>query len=332
MPFADVARTDDAKVHILHAAKLALPGLTAGDYFECLNQLEWTLNCTMRIVSLVPSWTEYVVDLGCAGDLVGRTKFCVRAGAAAERIPVIGGTKRIHLDRVEQLKPDLVIASKEENTREDVEACRAFTHVLVTDVRTIPDAFEALEAIGDALEKATAGVTWRSNIEKAWGEPRAQLAQALYAIWQNPLMVAGHDTYIHAAMNWWGIGNAAPATAEGRYPNCKQSNWMHWPAPPSCSPQNPTLLHRNTARNSLRQVCGRCSLTGSLQLVRQPDAAHRRLPEGHAPNLGSTATLVDFKDVLSGLCSGLTGMSVCSDWRPIGTLLDYTEPNLRIQH
>ena len=172
----------------------------------------------MRIVSLVPSWTEYVVDLGCAEELVGRTKFCVRAGEELERIPVIGGTKRIHLDRVEQLKPDLVIASKEENTQEDVEACRAFTDVLVTDVRTIPDAFEALETIGDALEKASAGITWRSYIEKAWGEPRADQTQALYAIWQNPLMVAGHDTYIHAAMNWWGIGNAAPASAEGRYP------------------------------------------------------------------------------------------------------------------
>ena len=172
----------------------------------------------MRIVSLVPSWTEYVVDLGCAGELVGRTKFCVRAGEAPERIPIIGGTKRIHLDRVEQLKPDLVIASKEENTREDVEACRAFTEVLVTDVRTIQDAFEALETIGVALQRAAAGVTWRSNTEKAWGEPRAEHAQALYAIWQNPLMVAGHDTYIHAAMNWWGIGNAVPATAEGRYP------------------------------------------------------------------------------------------------------------------
>ena len=74
----------------------------------------------MRIVSLVPSWTEYVVDLGCAGELVGRTKFCVRAGEGAERIPVIGGTKRIHLDRVEQLKPDFVIASREVNTREDL--------------------------------------------------------------------------------------------------------------------------------------------------------------------------------------------------------------------
>lgn len=172
----------------------------------------------MRIVSLVPSWTEYVVDLGCACELVGRTKFCVRAGAAAEQIPVIGGTKSIHLDRIEQLKPDLVFTSKEENTREDVEACRAFTDVLVTDVHTIPDAFEALESIGEAIEHAAAGISWRSNIEKAWGEPRTQHTQALYAIWQNPLMVAGHDTYIHAAMNWWSIGNAAPASAEGRYP------------------------------------------------------------------------------------------------------------------
>ena len=175
----------------------------------------------MRIVRLVPSWTEYVVDLGCGSELVGRTKFCVRAGQEAERISIIGGTKNIHLDRIEQLKPDLVIASKEENTRKDVEACRAFSDVLVTDVRTIPDAFEALETIGEAIEKVAAGISWRSNIEKAWGKPCVQHTQALYAIWQNPLIVAGHDTYIHAAMNWWGIGNAAPATADGRYPELK---------------------------------------------------------------------------------------------------------------
>ncbi|MGB1122900.1 MAG: helical backbone metal receptor [Flavobacteriales bacterium] len=172
----------------------------------------------MRIVSLVPSWTEYAVDLGCAKELVGRTKFCVRAGEAAELIPIIGGTKRIHLDRVEQLKPDLVIASKEENTRQDVEACGAFADVLVTDVRSIADAFEALETIGEALEKPAAGAAWRSNVEKAWGEPRTHAVKALYAIWQNPLMVAGHDTYIHAVMNWWGIDNAAPASVDRRYP------------------------------------------------------------------------------------------------------------------
>lgn len=172
----------------------------------------------MRIVSLVPSWTEYIVDLGRASDLVGRTKFCVRAGEQADRISVIGGTKRLHLDRIEQLQPDIVIASKEENTREDVEACRAFTDVLVTDVRTIQGAFEALETIGDALEKPAAGAAWRSGIERAWGEPRAQAVKALYAIWKNPVMVAGHDTYIHAVMDWWGIGNAAPDSSDGRYP------------------------------------------------------------------------------------------------------------------
>ncbi|MAI23916.1 MAG: cobalamin-binding protein [Crocinitomicaceae bacterium] len=176
----------------------------------------------MRIVSLVPSWTEYVVDLGLASGLVGRTKFCVRAGNQAEGIPIIGGTKRIHLERIEKLKPDIVIASKEENTREDVEACRAFADVLVTDVRSVESAFDALDCIGEVLEKRAAANTWRSEIEKAWGEPRPLNGEALYAIWQNPFMVAGRDTFINAVMNWWGIGNALPEGTVGRYPELSE--------------------------------------------------------------------------------------------------------------
>ena len=123
----------------------------------------------MRIVSLVPSWTEYIVDLGLASCLVGRTKFCVRAGEYPENIPIIGGTKRIHLDHIERLQPDIVIASKEENTRKDVEACSAFTEVLITDVRTVESAFATIVTIGEVLERKDAGVAWRSRIEEAWG-------------------------------------------------------------------------------------------------------------------------------------------------------------------
>ncbi len=176
----------------------------------------------MRIVSLVPSWTEYIVDLGLASCLVGRTKFCVRAGEYPENIPIIGGTKRIHLDHIERLQPDIVIASKEENTRKDVEACSAFTEVLITDVRTVESAFATIVTIGEVLERKDAGVAWRTKIEEAWGKARPISVSAIYAIWQNPFMVAGHDTYIHAVMNWWGIGNAAPSDAVGRYPELNQ--------------------------------------------------------------------------------------------------------------
>ena len=159
-------------------------------------------------------------------ELVGRTKFCVRAGAAAERISVIGGTKRIHLDRVEQLKPDLVIASKEENSREDVEACRAFTDVLVTDVRTIPDAFEALETIGEAIEQATAGISWRSNIEKSMGR-----AARAYAGTLCHLAKSAHGCrprHVHSRgdelVGHWQRG---ASHGGGAIPNCTQSAWMH---------------------------------------------------------------------------------------------------------
>ncbi len=77
----------------------------------------------MRIVSLVPSWTEYIVDLGCGDQLVGRTKFCVRAPGFESSSKIIGGTKSFHIDQVKQLEPDLIIACREENSKDQVEAC-----------------------------------------------------------------------------------------------------------------------------------------------------------------------------------------------------------------
>ena len=172
----------------------------------------------MRIVSLVPSWTEYIVDLGLAGQLVGRTKFCVRAGAHPESIARIGGTKNPHVDQIQDLKPDVIIASKEENTREHVEACAAIADVLVTDVRTVQGALESLEEVADFVGLRQQGIQWRQRTESAWGEPRAPFAEAYYVIWKEPLMVAGPDTYIHSVMQWWGIQNAAVGSGPERYP------------------------------------------------------------------------------------------------------------------
>ena len=104
----------------------------------------------MRIISLVPSWTEFLVDIGLSDQIQGRTKFCVRAGKNRECIPIIGGTKTFHVDRVESLKPDLIIASKEENDKTLVEACTGFADVLVTDVTTVAGAIEACHGIAAA--------------------------------------------------------------------------------------------------------------------------------------------------------------------------------------
>ena len=158
------------------------------------------------------------MDLGLASQLVGRTKFCVRAGEQPKSIPRIGGTKNIHVNQIRALQPDVIIASKEENSREQVESCKEFAEVLVTDVRTVKGAMEALESVADVVGQRDKGRQWRQRTEAAWGAPRTSFTAAYYAIWNTPLMVAGPDTYIHSVMNWWGIHNAAYEMKDARYP------------------------------------------------------------------------------------------------------------------
>ncbi|HXU23926.1 MAG TPA: helical backbone metal receptor, partial [Tepidiformaceae bacterium] len=94
-----------------------------------------------RIVSLVPSLTELVWWLGAGERLVGRTRFCTEPAGLVEAVPIMGGTKNPHVERIVSARPDLVVANKEENRREDVEALQqAGLHVLLTDPNTVEEA------------------------------------------------------------------------------------------------------------------------------------------------------------------------------------------------
>lgn len=173
----------------------------------------------MRIVSLVPSWSEFVVDLGLGNQLVGRTKFCTRTPGFEQTSLIVGGTKSFHVERVAQLKPDLIIACKEENTREQVEACAAFSEVYLTDVRSVEQALATMRDLSKALNAGHIGRDWCSRIVEAWGQRREPIAQAAYVIWADPVMVAGADTYIHDVLSWWGIENACADVDANRYPS-----------------------------------------------------------------------------------------------------------------
>ena len=181
----------------------------------------------MRIISLVPSWTEFLVDIGLSDQIQGRTKFCVRAGKNRECIPIIGGTKTFHVDRVESLKPDLIIASKEENDKTLVEACTVFADVLVTDVTTVAGAIEACHGIAAATDQKLAARRLTDKIQYAWGEPRKLNYTGSYVVWHDPMMLAGTDTFIHAVMQWWGIENAAKNLQDSRYPEISAQAWSH---------------------------------------------------------------------------------------------------------
>ena len=104
-----------------------------------------------RIVSLVPSLSELLIDLGGKEWLVGRTKFCIHPQPAIQHIPVIGGTKNPNLEKIIALNPDLIVANKEENQKEDIEFLSEHTEVLVTEIGSISSALDQIKHIGKKL-------------------------------------------------------------------------------------------------------------------------------------------------------------------------------------
>lgn len=170
-----------------------------------------------RIVSLVPSQTELLADLGLDAEVVGVTKFCVHPEAWRRQKIRVGGTKRVHLDRVRGLAPDLVLANKEENEREAVEAIAAFAPVYVTDVRTVAGAVEMVRAVGALVGRADAARTLADRIERGFASlARRRPVRAAYLIWRDPWMAVGADTFIHDVMTCAGFANVFGGRA--RYP------------------------------------------------------------------------------------------------------------------
>ena len=162
----------------------------------------------MRIVSLVPSLTELVAWLGLLDSLAGRTRFCTEP-AEVERVPVIGGTKNPKVDRIVALAPDLVVANKEENRREDIEALReAGVDVLVTDPNTVPEAVAMIRELGARLGRAERAELLAMDVEREL-EPEApgRRLRVFVPIWKEPLMGLGGASYGHDLLERAGAVN-----------------------------------------------------------------------------------------------------------------------------
>ena len=161
-----------------------------------------------RIVCLVPSITELLVDFGLETAIVGCTKFCVHPLHLRSRQKIVGGTKNVRLEKVEQLSPDLIIANKEENTREDVDCLAGHFPTWVSQVRTVAEAEEMITRLGRlfaAEDRAAAIIAANQKTLKSHQLPVPQ--KALYLIWREPWMSVGGDTYIHDVMRQLGYEN-----------------------------------------------------------------------------------------------------------------------------
>src|SRR5689334_18071707 len=106
-----------------------------------------------RIISLVPSQTELLYDLGLSDEVVGITKFCVHPEEWFRNKPRVGGTKQLNMDIIHHLQPDLVIANKEENVREQVEELASHYPVWVSDINNPDDAYWMMKELGSITGK-----------------------------------------------------------------------------------------------------------------------------------------------------------------------------------
>ena len=170
-----------------------------------------------RIISLVPSITEFLYALGMEERVVGITKFCIYPEIWFQTKTRIGGTKTPDFDRIKALTPDLIIGNKEENQEDDINRLRELAPVYMSDVNSIEDMYEMIRDLASILGVEAKGPRWVEQWEAYFKSNRTkgQGKKALYVIWKDPEMVVGKGTYIHAYMEAIGYANCVEM---GRYP------------------------------------------------------------------------------------------------------------------
>lgn len=162
-----------------------------------------------RIISLVPSQTELLHDLGLGERVVGITKFCVHPEEWFRTKPRVGGTKKVDIEKVHTLKPDLIIGNKEENERKDIELLEKEYPVWMSDVQDLVSAMDMIQRIGALTATSTRAEVLLKEIETQFAalRPQDQRRTVAYLIWRSPSMAAGHNTFVNDMLHRAGLDN-----------------------------------------------------------------------------------------------------------------------------
>jgi len=174
-----------------------------------------------RIVSLVPSLTELVCALGLAGELVGRTGFCVHPKEVVRRVPKVGGTKDVNLARVRALAPTHVILNVDENRKETADALASFVpNLVITHPLAPSDNLGLYRQFGATFGREREAEALCARFQAAYDAARALRLperRVLYLIWKDPWMTVSRDTYISRTLALFGL-QTVPESAPERYP------------------------------------------------------------------------------------------------------------------
>ena len=173
-----------------------------------------------KIISLVPSQTEFLFDLGLENEVIAITKFCIHPNSWYKNKIRIGGTKDVDIQKINLLQPDIVIANKEENIKEQVEAIAKNYPVWVSDIQTLSDVYGMMECLGNITGKAPAALHMIERIQAGFQSiyctPKSNPVRTAYLIWKDPYISIGADTFIHQMMAHCRLKNIFDHTL--RYP------------------------------------------------------------------------------------------------------------------
>lgn len=171
-----------------------------------------------RVVSIVPSQSEFLWDIGLREELKGITRFCIHPDEMFTSVERVGGTKKLDLQKIRQLRPDLIIGNKEENEQSQIEALQKEFPVWMSDIYTFQDAFSMMQELGRMLGKEKESGALVNSLKASLPGIRNIFAgqKVAYFIWNNPYMVAGKNTFIDHVLNYVGLKNAL--SHKERYP------------------------------------------------------------------------------------------------------------------
>lgn len=163
----------------------------------------------MKVISLVPSITEALFDLGLTeNEVIGRTKFCIHPAEKIKNVEIIGGTKNLNIEKIKSLKPDLILANKEENVKDQVETLMEDFKVIVYNTETIEDNYYLVKNLGLLFNKEERAQIFNMKIYDVLNQSKINSKiKAAYLIWKNPYMTVGSDTFIHNILSEIGFEN-----------------------------------------------------------------------------------------------------------------------------
>ena len=174
-----------------------------------------------RIVSIVPSQTELLFDLGLDKEVIGITKFCIHPIEKFASTTKIGGTKKLLIEKIRALQPDLIIGNKEENTQEEIELLMQEFPVWMSDISNLEDAMETITQIGALVDREPEAAYLNHLINAGFTDLQTLAVtknidqKVAYLIWKDPYLFAGQNTFIDDILRKIGLNNVVD---QNRYP------------------------------------------------------------------------------------------------------------------